>query len=263
MKYDIVKDKLAFYISIFPYLRKCFFSALNILILRQQYVLELIRTLYPNSHENIKMYDAGGGYLQYTDYVLNKYPNSQVHAVDIKEDYIEQYSDYIKDKEVFQRYSYACGDLQTYLPEKEFDLIIAIDIMEHIEDDISTLDNFYNSLNQNGKLVISTPSTFDEAAAFTEEHVRPGYDKDELISKIEKSGFKIDSIKYTYGKFGAIYWKLCLKTPLTLLNRHKLFYLIMPIYFILTFPMIKLFMILDKKMDNKKGNGLLVVASKK
>lgn len=263
MKYDIVKDKIAFLIELVPALRKLFYKALTSLILRQQYVFKLINYLFPNKDESFKMYDAGGGYLQYTDYALNNYPNSQVFAVDIKDDYIEKYYAYIRGTEKESRFSHYCADLQSYTPTSKFDLIIAIDIMEHIEDDRAVLNNFYKVLDDEGKLIISTPSTFDEAAAFTEEHVRPGYDLSDLVEKLETANFKIEWQKYTYGKYGAIYWKMAMKTPLTLLQKSKFAFLLLPFYYLFTYPVFSILMLLDQKTNNKVGNGLLVVASKK
>lgn len=263
MKYDIVKDKIAFLITLIPAFRKIFYKALNCLILRQQYVFKMIKKLYPERNENFRMYDAGGGYLQYSDYILARYPNSQVFAVDIKDDYIDKYYYYIKDSKKEERFSHYCADLQTYLPKQKFDLIIAIDIMEHIENDRAVLANFNKVLAPQGKLIISTPSTFDEAAAFTEEHVRPGYDLSDLIEKVETAGFKIDSVKYTYGKYGAMYWNMTMKMPLIALQKSNLAYLLLPIYYLFTFPIIHLLMKIDQKTKNKIGNGILLLASQK
>ncbi len=262
MKYDIVKDKIAFLIALIPALRILFYKALNCLILRQQYVFSLIKKLFPDRDAKFKMYDAGGGYLQYSDYILSHYSNSEVFAVDIKEDYIEKYYSYIKGTKKEERFSHYCADLQSFIPKDNFDLIIAIDIMEHIENDRAVLENFSQVLNKHGKLIISTPSTFDKAAAFTEEHVRPGYDLCDLVEKLESAGFKIDSKKYTYGKYGAWYWKMAMKTPLTLLDKNKLAFLLLPFYYLLTFPIFSVLMKIDQKSDNKRGNGILVVASK-
>ncbi len=262
MKYDIVKDKIAFFIALFPVLRKLFYKTLNCLILRQQYVLQIIKSLYPDRNKTFKMYDAGGGYLQYTDFLLSNYPKAEVFAVDIKDNYIEEYYNYIRTSDKQKRFSHYCADLQVFKPNNEFDLIIAIDIMEHIEDDRAVLANFYQVLKEKGKLIISTPSTFDEAAAFTEEHVRPGYDLSELKEKLTSAGFKIDFSKYSYGKYGALYWKIAMKTPLTLLGKSKFAFIILPFYYLITFPLFALLMKLDQKTDNRIGNGILIVASK-
>lgn len=262
MKYDTVKDKFAFIINLFPGLRKVFYKGLNCLILRQQYVLDLITKMFPDKDTSFKMYDAGGGYLQYSDFVLTKYPKAEVFAVDIKEDYIDDYYSYIRGSTKEERFTYKCADLQYYQPQTKFDLIIAIDIMEHIENDQAVLNHFSEALATGGKLLISTPSIFDEAAAFAEEHVRPGYDLEELIKKIEKANLKVTMRQYTYGKYGALYWKIALKKPLQLLNSYKVFYLLLPFYYLLTYPVIKILMMKDKRTDNKIGNGIIVIAEK-
>ncbi len=54
--------------------------------------------------------------------------------------------------------------------------------MEHIEDDLKVFGNFYNSLKDNGILLISTPSDRggsdvhnEKEESFIDEHVRDGY----------------------------------------------------------------------------------------
>ncbi len=261
MKYDIVKDKFATAIAIFPFLRKVFYKLLNTFILRQQYVFKMINKVYKDKNESFSMYDAGGGFLQYSDFVLDYYPNSKVHAVDIKENYLNDYSFYVNQSKKEGRFSYKVADLQEYTPKNKYDLIIAIDILEHIENDRQTISNFSNCISQHGKLIISTPSTFDEAAAYTEEHVRPGYDMDELVEKLHDAGFKIDSIRYTYGKYGAKYWKYCMKIPMQLFQKTKLAFIVVPAYLILMYPFLTCLMKADQKANNEQGNGILVVAS--
>ena len=258
MQYDKIKDKFAGSIDNFPMLRRLFYFILDMLLLRQWYVKREIKKHFPRN-KPIRFYDAGAGFGQYSWFVLKYFKNATVHAVDLKMDYMDSFTRYAA-KHSWQDFTAKQADLTAYLPKEKFDLIVAIDILEHIEDDVQVLKNFRKVLDKNGKLIISSPSNFDESAKFTEEHVRPGYSKEDIISKLEKAGFRIVSFNYSYGKFGQIYWKLCLKYPLSLISKSKLFFLIFPFYYLVVYPISLIFMLLDVKVKNKNGTGVIVVA---
>ena len=162
--------------------------------------------------------------------------------------------------EGWQDFTAQQADLVDYVPNDKFDLIVAIDILEHIKDDIQVLKNFRQVLDDGGKLIISSPSTFDESAKFVEEHVRPGYDKDEIILKLENAGFRIVSFDFSYGRLGHLAWLLTMKYPMSLLGISKLFFILLPIYYLVFYPVSALFMCIDVRVKNKTGTGVIVVA---
>ncbi len=258
MHYDNIKDKFAGLIERFPILRKLFYLILDMLLLRQWYVKKEIKKHFKSDKE-LRFYDAGAGFGQYSYFILKHFKNTKVHAVDLKTDYMESFARYAQ-RVGWQDFTVRQADLVDYIPDSKFDLIIAIDILEHIEDDVQVLKNFRKALDANGKLIISSPSTFDESAKFVEEHVRPGYDKSEIISKLENAGFKIVSFDFSYGKLGHYAWLLTMKYPMSLLGISKIFFLLLPFYYLFFYPVSALFMWLDVKFKNKKGTGVVVVA---
>lgn len=258
MLYDIIKDKFAGLIDKFPLFRKLFYTLLNMLLLRQRYVKREIKKYFPKN-KPIHFYDAGAGFGQYSYFILKNWKRAKVHAVDLKNDYVVSFSQYVKHIK-YKNFSAQQADLISYIPDDRFDLIIAIDILEHIEDDVQVLKNFRQVLDKGGKLIISSPSSFDESAKFTEEHVRSGYSKEEIISKLESAGFKIVSFEYSYGKWGHLAWLLSMKYPMSILGKSKLFLLLLPIYYLLFYPLSALLMLLDVNMKNKTGTGVVVVA---
>lgn len=258
MKYDSVKDIIARIIGFLPPLRKMFYSVLDLQILRHWYIKRKIRKNF-SREKKIEYYDAGAGMGQFSYFILNKYEKSRVFAVDLKDDYLQSFKHFAK-KEGFRNYSYKTADLQEFTPAKKYDLITAIDILEHIENDLQVLKNFRKCLKPGGKLIISSPSNFDKSAQFIEEHFRPGYSKQEMISKLSAAGFRIVTIDYMYGFFGHIYWQLIMKIPLALLDKNKLFALILPLYYLIFYPFGFLMMIMDFVSSVRKGTGLLVVA---
>jgi hypothetical protein len=144
--------------------------------------------------------------------------------------------------------------------------------MEHILEDDQVFENFSASLQPGGVLLISTPSDQggsdtdhheeDGVHGFIEEHVRDGYNKDELTAKLIRAGFSKVEISYTYGTYGSIAWKLSMKYPIQLLGVSKIFYVLLPLYYLLVFPFCALLNWVDVNRDNNSGTGLLVKAVK-
>jgi hypothetical protein len=144
--------------------------------------------------------------------------------------------------------------------------------MEHILEDEMVFRNFGESLQPGGMLLISTPSDqggsdtdhHDEEGVhgFIEEHVRDGYNKEDIIAKLFRAGFSKVEVAYTYGKYGSVAWKLSMKYPIQLLGVSKIFYLFLPLYYLIVFPFCALFNWVDVNRVNQSGTGLLVKAIK-
>ncbi|MDP8232844.1 MAG: class I SAM-dependent methyltransferase [Candidatus Zophobacter franzmannii] len=260
MKYDLVKDKLANAITLFPDARRLFYKVLDEILLRQWYIKTLMRK-YCKKDEPLSFYDAGAGFCQYSYEVLKRFPNSEVLAVDIKADYLHAFKNFAEDN-LTGSFTVKEADLQKYVPNKKYDMAIAIDILEHIEDDVSVIQNFHKCLKEGGILLISTPSTFDEAAAFTEEHVRPGYNKNELEDKLTRNGFELVESFYSYGKFGKLAWKLGMKIPIQLAGLGIFGMLASALWLAIFFPLNHYLMRLDTQTDNEVGNGIIIVAER-
>ncbi len=161
------------------------------------------------------------------------------------------------------------ADLVEFIEKEKYSLILSVDVMEHIQDDENVFGNFYESLFPGGLLLISTPSDkggsdvhHHHSNSFIEEHVRDGYGVNEIKTKLEKAGFSNISTRYTYGKPGQLSWKLSMKYPILLLNLSKLFFVILPFYYLITFPFSLLLNILDVNKIHKTGTGLIVKAWK-
>ena len=75
-------------------------------------------------------------------------------------------------------------------------------------------------------------------------------------------GFRVDSVKFAYGPWGSVAWRLGVKYPMLMLNRSRAFFIILPFYYFITFPFTLLLMYLDYVGVNTTGTGLIVVARK-
>ena len=83
--------------------------------------------------------------------------------------------------------------------EDEFDGVCLFDVLEHIEKDDKALSNAHRMLKTDGCIVLTVPAhewlwSRDDAIA---GHKRR-YTKQELISKLEASGFDIESARYFF-----------------------------------------------------------------
>ena len=82
-------------------------------------------------------------------------------------------------------------------PEKHFDLILALDVLEHLEDDVKSIDDIKAHLNDNGICIITVPaymflwSYHDKV----HEHKRR-YTSKELYQKLRAAGFNILKLSY-------------------------------------------------------------------
>jgi hypothetical protein len=124
-------------------------------------------------------------------------------------------------------------------------------------------------MKEGGILLISTPSDQggsdvhdDHEDSFIDEHVRDGYNIVDIEQKLRTAGFSDVHAGYSYGTPGKISWRLSMKYPVILLNTSKLFYLLLPFYYAVTFPFSLLLNFLDVRLPHKSGTGLIVKAVK-
>ena len=84
----------------------------------------------------------------------------------------------------------------------------------------------------------------------------------EPSEKLEKAGFSKIDAQYSYGTPGKISWRLSMKYPISLLNVSKLFFILLPVYYLVTFPFSLILNYLDVHTGHKTGTGLIVKAIK-
>jgi SAM-dependent methyltransferase len=269
MQYDPIKKTLGKIFNKTPFLRILLYKLLDLLLLRTWHVKKEIREWSKTHKEEQHILDAGSGFGQYSFYLSGKNKNWKIDAVDVK---VEQIADCSSFFYRVKRHNVTFGlaDLTTYSRPEAFDLILSVDVMEHIEEDEKVFRNFYESLAKDGMLLISTPSDqggsdvhdHGEEHSFIDEHVRDGYNIDDIREKLKKAGFTKTVARYAYGKPGQIGWRLSMKYPIQMLNASKLFFILLPFYYILTFPFALIFNWMDLVKQHKTGTGLIVKAYK-
>jgi len=269
MHYDPIKNIFAGIIKRFTFLRIIFYKILDLMFLRSWYVrreLKRLRKMFGN--KKIFIYDAGCGYGQYSYFMSKKMQPCEIYSSDIKEDWIEDCRDFFKSQKI-NNVRFNVEDLTVINHKNKFDLIVCVDVMEHIHDDIKVFKNFHDALKQDGYLLINTPSIYggsdahdDDDESFIGEHARNGYSKEELESKLHPVGYKTYQSKYTYGCWGDKAWRLGIKYPIKMVNFSKLFLILLPFYYLVTFPFTLFMMMMDFYFDNIVGSGINFIAKK-
>ena len=269
MYYDPIKNVFAGIIKKFPSFRVLFYKILDLIFLRSWYVrreLKKLRKLLGD--KNINIYDAGSGYGQYSYFISKKLNPCTIYSVDVKEDWIKDSEQFFKSRQI-ENINFAVEDLTQIDHKNKFDLILCVDVMEHIEDDVRVFQNYFNALKDGGYLLINTPSVFggsdvhsEDEDSFIGEHARDGYSKEDLESKLQPLGFKTFQSKYTYGFWGDKAWRWGIKFPINMLNSSKLLFIILPFYYLITLPLTLIMMYIDYSSKNKIGTGINFIAAK-
>lgn len=269
MKYDPIKSSLGKVFNKSPFLRKLFYKLLDILLLRTWHIKKDINVWAQTAPENPRILDAGSGFGQYSYFLSRLKINPVVTSVDVKTEQIQDCADFFK-RIGRTNVTFKYADLTVFSEDGKSDLILCVDVMEHILEDVKVFENFHRSLKPGGMLMVSTPSDqggsdvhdHDGGESFIGEHVRDGYSIKDIGEKLVKSGFAKVDARYVYGRPGQVSWKLSVKYPVLMLGVSKLFFIILPVYYLLTFPLCLLLNYFDVRMKHLSGTGLVVKAVK-
>ena len=200
MEYDPIKRRLGNVFNRTPFLRKLFYALLDLLLLRAWHVRKELRLLKKRTFSGkIRILDAGSGFGQHSYRMSRIFSGSVIKGVDVKQEQIDDCNLFFTSNGDQDRVKFEYGDLTIFNEPYNYDLILSVDVMEHIEEDELVFSNFYKSLRKNGVLLISTPSdqggsdTHDHEGGsvhgFIEEHVRDGYGIRDITRKTESSRF--------------------------------------------------------------------------
>lgn len=155
-------------------------------------------------YEEIKPYlggnilEIGSGLGTYSKKVIRDFPQSKIWLSDIDKDYLEKLKDqFCRLPHVYTRKIDLNNphDFENF--PKKFNSIFALNVLEHVSDDIAAIKQLSRLLSPNGKLIFLVPAhkilfnCIDEAVG----HCRR-YDKQEIVEKIAQTDFKIKKLFY-------------------------------------------------------------------
>ena len=268
MQYDPIKRSLGNVFNKSPFLRKTFYRLLDLLLLRTWHVHKALRAWSRETGDHPAMLDAGAGFGQYSYWMIRHIKNCNILAVDVKEEQVADCNRFFSSIHA-RNVTFEIADLTKFVKPNSYDLILSVDVMEHILEDVLVFRNFHASMKPGGMLLISTPSDQGGSdvhgegdSSFIEEHVRDGYNMKEIEDKIRSAGFSKVKASYSYGTPGKISWRLSMKYPILLLGVSKIFFIIIPFYYLLVYPFAFVLNYFDTYGEHKTGTGLIVKAWK-
>jgi len=269
MKYDPIKRSLGSVFNTTPFLRIFFYRLLDLLLLRSWHIRRELKKLKREGFQPGAMADAGSGFGQYVHYLSRNFPKAKITGLDIKQEQVDDCNQFFTKlgKQDLVKFEYA--DLTNMDIKEAYDLVLSVDVMEHIEDDRGVMKHLYQALKPGGYLFISTPSDqggsdvhHEHDESFIDEHVRDGYGVEEIRGKLQGAGFSDIDVRYSYGKPGKISWKLSMKYPILLANVSKLSLLLLPFYYLVVYPFCYILNYFDARGNHPTGTGLIVKCKK-
>jgi len=269
MQYDPIKRVLGNVFNRSVGLRKLFYGLLDLLLLRAWHIHRHLRRLQAARKDPsvpMAILDAGAGFGQYTYWMWKHLGPCSILSVDVKEEQVADCNRFFGALGA-EGVRFEVADLTRFVREQAYDLVLCVDVMEHIEADTDVFRNYCRSMKPGAMLLISTPSDLGGSdasdasdASFIEEHVRNGYNAKEIRDKLAAAGFDRIDVAYTYGRPGNISWRLSMKYPILMLGASKLFFIVLPFYYLLAYPVAFVLNGFDVRMTHRAGTGLLVRA---
>jgi len=270
LEYDPFKAWIGKWIRNNPTIRRSFYCLLDRFFLRERYVKRELRRIASGDIVIRDIWDAGSGYGQYSWFCARLFPGATVLGTDVKEEQVSDCNRFCRQMRL-DRCRFEVGDLEKTSFDGRFDLILSVDVMEHIVDDAAVFRNFHRSLRPGGLCVINTPArpqdskgdrTPEGMRSVVAEHVREGYTPDEVRRKLQQAGFAIAKNVFSYGESGAKAWRLLQGYPMRWLHRSRWVLLLLPFYYTVVYPIAAYWMRRDLAAENAQGGGILVVAEK-
>ncbi len=151
----------------------------------------------------------------------------------------------------------------TTLSEEEcYDLILCVDVLEHIVDDVELLRGIARALRPEGYLVLHVPRRRQDQwrllNAFKQhtvsDHVRNEYVEEELRERLTEAGLCIREFQYTLGRWGEISFELNMLAWRQRWLRNLLM--------LMTYPVAIPIGYIDTRQQHEHGNGFLVAAQR-
>jgi 2-polyprenyl-3-methyl-5-hydroxy-6-metoxy-1,4-benzoquinol methylase len=173
----------------------CFNYSRLILPAINLYVYKNIKGLVKNKGNHVKLLDVGGRKSHHTINI-----NAEITITDIpRESNIQSSLHLGVNKDIINQLKVRRSNVDNYLidnmvntklPKESFDIIMAIEVLEHVEEDDLFIKNVYKTLKPGGVFIMTTPNG-DHVENDNPDHMRH-YTKDQLTSVLKESFKEIE-----------------------------------------------------------------------
>ena len=208
-----------------------------------------------------RVLDAGCGQGAITFELARRLPASVVTGVDLDRALVDRNRQLAR-RCGLKNCTFECLDITRALPDDRFDLILSLDFLEHVQDDDTVLRALHASLASGGELIVHVPGYHRrwfllgwEVNFEVEGHCRPGYERDDIVDKVEKAGFEVAESFYTYGWLETVTNNVSYLITRARMERKALYSMVFPALLCISY--------LGRNSRPKRGAGVLVRARKR
>ncbi len=208
--------------------------------------------------------DAGCGGGDYAFYLAERYPDSQITALDFDEFSINQ-ARKLNVVLSFKNINFNVGDLKKLKEQNKYDFIYSIHVIEHIPNNYMALQKIYFSLKPGGFFYMEIPSKYWHNYHFfnlkyfkkyvefeKKEHIGEQYDLDQIANILQNIGFKLLIKKKGFGFFGKLAWEIDQILMSKNLGKLKA----------ISLPFLKILCYCDILIKNRNGVSIIILAKK-
>jgi glycosyltransferase involved in cell wall biosynthesis len=149
-----------------------------------------------------RVFEIGAGIGNLT---TNLVPRASYWASDINPHYLERLES-LKPTRPYLRVQYTDASAGETFPDQQFDTIICLNVVEHLQDDVQALRNMRSRLIKNGRAIILVPNgpglygSLDQVLG----HFRR-YTREQLLEVCERAGFQVEKV-LKFNRVGAPGW---------------------------------------------------------
>lgn len=197
-------------------------------------------SLIPRDRAYRRILDAGCGLGVFSFELGRRFPRAEVLGVDLLDDLVQKCRQ-IAQRSRVDRVSFRRESVEGLAEENVFDLITCVDLLEHVEDDLSALRSLHRATAPGGILVLHVPALYRRYPVWrkslnfdVETHVRTGYELEGIREKIEKAGYFIRAIGYTYGFWETLANNLSYRITRARMQNKELYAMAFPVLYLIS-----------------------------
>jgi SAM-dependent methyltransferase len=242
-------------------LEKAYIALFGIPIVGLRIRARNVFSLIPKERVYHQILDAGSGPGVFSFELGRRYPESKVVGIDLLKESI-QACEHISQKLNITNVRFQQSSIEELPQHNYFDLILCVDILEHIQDDLAALKGLYHAAAPGGLIVLHVPALYRRYPVWqkrmnfdVQTHVRVGYEPHEIEEKMEQSGFLICESGFTYG-----FWETLANNISYMITRARMQNKVL---YALVFPILYLISLFGAQARPKNlGAGIFVTATK-
>lgn len=148
-------------------------------------------------------------------WLARHHPSWQLTGIDLEEEWVAV-SERAARRGGYHNLAFRCGPAQELAEKESYDLILCVDVLEHIVDDAGLLRQMKEALKPGGYLVLHVPRRRHEQwrwlRAFREHdiegHVREEYRDQDLRQLLPAAGYRLVDLRETFGRWGEVAFEL-------------------------------------------------------